>query len=535
MSARRIDMHRLQELVRLHRMGTTTREIARLLKMSRRTEQAYRNALTAAGLLGGDAADLPDLETLKAAVIAQYPPKTPSQELSSIEPWAKLIGEMLERGAGPRAIYDRLRLERDDFNGSYWAVKRLCKRLTRERGVQPQDVAIPVETAPGDVAQVDFGYLGHLIDPESGETRKAWVFVMVLGFSRHMFAQIVFDQRTETWLTLHAEAFAHFGGVPRVVVPDNLKAAVIRAAFSIDEPTALNRSYRELARHYGFLVDPTPVYDPEKKGKVESGVKYVRRNFWRPRNLRDVREAKDELARWTQEVAGKRQHGATGRQPLAQFETIERAHLNPLPTKPFIPVSWKQGIVHRDSHVVFERRLYSVPWQLVGQTVWIKADSATVAIYHQDERVATHARNGTGHRSTVESHLPEGRSPMRHRNRAYWEERADRMGPAVGKYIREVFDSDDVLYQLRTVIAIVRHLETFPVERARAACLRASFYGNYAYGGIKNILKRALDLQPLPEPLSPPTPANRTPRFSRYPVPLFAQHQEESTCHPSTS
>jgi transposase len=300
-------MDRLQELVRLHRMGSGGREVARLLGMSPNTERAYRIALEAAGMLVGPIADLPTLERLKAAVEERLPRKTPPQQTSSLEDWLGKIEELWKKGVGPRAIYDTLRLEDEQFRESratLSAVKRVCLRLKRARGIQPEDVAIPVETRPGEVAQVDFGYVGRLYDPRARVMRKAWVFVLVLGYSRHMFARIVFDQTTETWLRLHVEAFEELGGVVEVVVPDNLKAAVIRAAFGVDGPTALNRSYRELARHYGFKVDPTPVRDPEKKGKVESGVKYVKRNFFRGRAGQDVDLAAAALHRWVHEIAG---------------------------------------------------------------------------------------------------------------------------------------------------------------------------------------------------------------------------------------
>lgn len=134
-------------------------------------------------------------------------------------------------------------------------------------------------TAAGEIAQVDFGYVGQLWDPSSGQLRKAWVFVVVLAHSHHQFARLVFDQRTETWISLHEQAFQAFGGVPHTMVPDNLKAAVIQAAFGAGDPScALNRSYRELAQHYGFKVDPAPPAAPQKKGKVESAVKYVKNN-----------------------------------------------------------------------------------------------------------------------------------------------------------------------------------------------------------------------------------------------------------------
>ena len=129
------------------------------------------------------------------------------------------------KGLGPRAIFDRLRLDHLEFAGSHSAVKRMCRAIQRSRGVQPQDVAIPVETAPGEIAQVDFGYVGKLFDPSTMTLRKAWCFVMVLAYSRHMFVRVVFDQRIETWLQLHVHAFAELGGVVETVVPDNLKQA----------------------------------------------------------------------------------------------------------------------------------------------------------------------------------------------------------------------------------------------------------------------------------------------------------------------
>lgn len=258
-------MHRLQELVRLHRMGLTSREIARMLKLGRNTERGYREALQKAGLLEGQAEDLPELETLRTAVFQHNPPKAPRVQPSSVEEWRGRIKKMAEKGAGPKAIYDALRLDAD-FSGSLSAIKRLCTRLQREQGVKPEDVAIPVESGPGEIAQVDFGYVGKLYDPDAGVLRKVWAFVMVLAFSRHMIVRLVFDQTVLTWQRLHAEAFAELGGVVETVVPDNLKAAVIRAAFGIDGETELNRSYRELAQHYGFKIDPTPVRDPRKKG-----------------------------------------------------------------------------------------------------------------------------------------------------------------------------------------------------------------------------------------------------------------------------
>ena len=528
MSAVRVDMHRLQELVRLHRKGMGCREVARLLKMGPNTEREYRRALDAKGLLHGPDDALPALDVLRAAVEEALPSKTPPQETSTVEAFADAIEEKWRNGSGPKAIWAALREELPGFTGSRWAVARLCRRLHRAQSVRPDDIAIPVITPPGAEAQVDFGYVGELYDPDRGVLRKAWVFAMVLGYSRHMYARIVFDQRVETWLWLHAQAFEHFGGVVASNRPDNLKAAVIRGAFNNGDARRLNRSYRELARHYGFVIDPTPVYSPEKKGKVEAAVKYIKRSFIAPRAFDDIDDANARLVEWVMETAGTRIHGTTGRPPLEMFAE-EQSHLRPLPTQRWNPVVWHPCTVHRDCHVMFDRRRYPVPWRFVGQKVWARADAQTVTLYTEDDvRIADYARGREVDPALVDACLPPQRAALRHRSRRYWLDRADAMGDMVGDHIRAVFDSDDVLNMLRPVQAMVTLLEKHPPKRARAACRRASFYGNHTYAGLRDILRRGLDLQPLPTAVVPASATLEAPRYARTAAELLGAPLEET-------
>ena len=531
MSAERIDMHRLQELVRLHRLGHDKRTVARLLGMSPNTERDYRQLLQPHGLLQGDPKELPELAQLQSLVRASKPPPAPPP--SSLDGFREQIKELLSRGKQPQAIYDELRQKHSELVGKRSALKRLCKRLKKESGIVPQQVHIPVETDPGDVAQVDFGYVGLLYDPERGVPRKAWVFVMVLGYSRKMFARIVFDQTVPTWLQLHMQAFAALGAVPKTLVPDNLKAAVIRAAFGADrEALCIQKSYRELARHYGFVIDPTPPRSPQKKGKVESGVKYLKRNFILGSTFADVLDAQQRLGKWLDTVCNQRLHGTTGRRPQELFEQEEKAALLPLPQTPFSLVLWHQATVHPDNHFVFKRRPYSAPFSLIGQKVWVRADEHTVAVYHNDLLVDTHDRKGKGPRSTKSAHLPAEREPYRHRSRDFWEQRAGLLGEPVRSYVAAVFDSDKEVSQLRAVQSIVTHLETFPPQRAQAACRRALHFGCFSYKGIKLILRRALDLEPLPggtPPAVPPTSSPAAaPLFAR-PIESLIPHKE--SCH----
>lgn len=520
MCMRRVDMDRLQELVRLHRLGTGGRETARLLKMGPNTEREYRRALEAEGLLGGSPEELPELAVLKTAVERHLAKGLPAQMVSSVAAWEPKIIKLAEAGLTAQPIFDRLKLEEPDFQGGFYAVRAVWRRWKQQRPLSADDIVLPVESAVGDVAQVDFGYVGKLYDATAGRLRKAWVFVMVLGYSRLMFAKVVFDQKVETWLKLHVAAFAALGGVPGTLVPDNLKAAVIRAAFGVDALAGIQRSYRDLARHYGFKIDPTPIRSPEKKGKVEAGVRYIKGNFFKGRAGSDVADVDAQLKRWLDEIANVRVHGTTRRRPIDLFTDEERPALKPLPTRPYELVLWHQAAIHTDCHVAFDGRLYSVPWTLRRDRprayVWLRATPTCVTIYSDtDERVADHDRRGPSPRSTIEAHLPDERSPWRHRSQAYWQDRAERLAPEVGAYVRDLFAVDDVLSRLRVVQATVAHLEKFPRERAVAACLRAQHFGATSYGAIKNILRQGLDLEPLPTsaPTSPPPLAQ--PRFAR--------------------
>ena len=505
------DMDRLRELVRLHRMGLQKRAIARALRMSPSTEQTYRKRLEAAGLLAGAVEDLPELEVLMAACRVPAPP--PPQERSSIEKWRPKVAEYVLRGIGPTAIHQVLAEEDVSFVGSVSAVKRLVVQLAVEHGARAEDVVIPVDTPPGEIAQVDFGFAGRVLDPATGNLRKAWLFVMVLGCSRHMFCKVVFDQSADTWVRLHVEAFAFFGGVPQVVVPDNLKAAVLRAAFGVDDDVSENRSFRELARHYGFVIDPTPPRSPEKKGKVERSVQYVTTAFLDPRTFADIVDMNRRLTEWVVQVAGTRRHGTTGKQPIEHFEQIEKPMLKPLPAKRFEPVTWRNVVVQRDCCVRFDEERWSVPYRHVGQEALLRATARTVEVYVDDYRVATHDRVAAGPH-ILDEHLPEGRRELRHRDRGHWEARADAIDrEVVGAFVRGVLDQDDVQRPLRRVASILRALEGVPRERAIATCVRAAYFGAYRAEIVKKILAEGLDALPLPDagPMAP----SFTPRFAR--------------------
>lgn len=264
-----------------------------------------------------------------------------------------------------------------------------------------------------------------------------------------------------------------------------------------------------LARHYGFKVDPAPPRDPVKKGKVEAGLKYVKNNFFKTVDERSpIDDVNRQLLAWVMKVAGERDHGTTHRRPVVVFEAEEKPALTPLAKMAFVPAIWKQAKVHRDSHVVFDKRLYSVPWKHIGAQVWLRATPESVTIYVDDERVRTHDRRAKGPWSTVEADLPAHRADLAHRGTDYWIKRAAAVGDEVGGLIHDIVRASDELSPLRVIQGIVTHFEQFPRDRANNAARRARHFGTHDYRGVRDILRKALDYEPLPPTLlDPPAPA----------------------------
>lgn len=388
----------IREILRYLQHGQSDRAIRDALGLGRNTIAKYRQWAHQHGLLTGP---LPTAAELDAKLRATHSPPPP-QTTSKVEPYRDRVVAWRQQGLECQTIYQRLH---DDhgYPGSYAGVWRFVKQL---EGNSP-DATVRVEVQPGEEAQVDFGYAGQMYDPEQKKVRKAWAFVMTLSHSRHQYVEFVFDQTVTTWLEAHRHAFEFFGGVPQRIKLDNLKAAIIRAC--VDDPQ-VQRAYRECAEHYGFLISPCRVATPQHKGKVENGVRYVKRNFLAGRDFtaphHAIRQANQEVLTWVREVAGQRKHGTTKQQPLVCFLTVERTALRPLPAQPFEQVVWKEAKLHRDCYVVLEGAYYSAPHRLIGQTLTLRATPKTVEIYTGFERVALHSRVSAGQRQTLLAHLP---------------------------------------------------------------------------------------------------------------------------------
>lgn len=236
--------------------------------VDRRTVKRYRSWAADQDLLEGP---LPPLEKLQPLISETLGESKPPTNISTVEPYREVVIKLHHEGVEISAIWQRLK--EHGYSGTYSSVYRFVRALDP----RIPDAVVRVERRPGEEAQVDFGYSGRMIDPDTGKLRKSWAFVMTLSWSRHQYVEFVWDQKVETWLLLHRHAFEFFGGIPERVVIDNLKAAITKACWN--DPL-VQYAYHECAEHYGFRISPTRPATPEHKGKVEQGgVHYVKRNF----------------------------------------------------------------------------------------------------------------------------------------------------------------------------------------------------------------------------------------------------------------
>jgi len=508
----RLNMNYLRDLIHRVRSGESDRRIARDLGISRTTVRKYRQWADAQGYSQPDT-PLPDDATLGAALgSAPKPPRA----ASSVEPHQEIVQRLLDQGVEMTAIFHRLQ-EDHGYSGSYSSVRRFVRKL---RPAEPE-VVVRVHTAPGEEGQVDFGSVGQLYDPVSGRLRRAYVFVATLCYSRHQYAELVFDQKVPTWIALHRRAFESWGGVPKRIVPDNLKAAV--AKILVHDPV-LGEAYRRMAQHYGFLISPTRPYTPRHKGKVESGVHYVKRNFMAGQEFLDIHVANQRLKTWVWERAGTREHGTTHQAPLYLFHEYEQAVLLPLPDEPFTLREIRCVKVHPDCHVSIAKSYYSIPYPYVGQTLDAHIGERIVEIYRGQDLVATHPRSQEpGQWHTRLEHYPEHKAAYLERTPAYCRQVAARLGSATSQVV-ETLLGDRPLYRLRSVQAILRLEEKVGAQRLEAACARALHFGDPCYRRIKTILNAALDREPLPE-TALPAPAQQH-IFARSGAEFFADDQE---------
>ena len=394
-------MIEIVEMLRLWLQGLGLREVARLSGTDRKTVRRYVDRARACGL-DRDGGDDQLTDELIAVVIAEVRPHRPngkSQAWETIAAEHEQIRQWLEA---------RVDVDQDPHPvgspGVVVSYRTLNRYATTELAFGRRQATVPVaDCEPGAEVQVDFGRLGMLTDVADGRRRVVHGLIFTAVYSRHMFVWPTYRQTLADVIAGFEAAWAFFGGVFAVVIPDNMKA-IVTAADAI-EPR-LNDSFREYAQSRGFAIDPARVRSPRDKPRVERMVTYVRSNFYAGEQFRDLDDCRNRAERWCAQTAGMRIHGTTRLRPAEVFATDELPQLKPVPDTVFDVPVWTHPKVAPDRHVQVAKALYSVPGELVGKRIDARADAHSVKLYWRGELIKVHPLMAPGRRHTDPADLP---------------------------------------------------------------------------------------------------------------------------------
>jgi transposase len=494
-------MRKLKEVLRLrYELGLGQRQIARSCSIGNGTVYDYLKRAQAAGITW----PLPEGWDDRQLEEALYGP-TPRHVYETRKPapdFASLHEEL------QRHPHLTLQLAWEEYRQTHpdgYGYSRFCEVYQHWR--QQLDVVLRQEHKAGEKLFVDYtGDTVPIHDPQGGPERQAFIFVAVLGASNYTYAEATASQEMENWIGSHIRAFEFFQGVPKLVIPDNTRTGVTRACRY--EPD-LNRTYHELAMHYGVGVLPARPYKPRDKAKVETGVLVVER--WIVAALRhrkffslaELNQAIRELLTQLNQRPFRKRPGSRA----TLFAELDRPALGPLPREPYEFHEWSKARVNIDYHVEFDRHYYSVPYLLTGKEVEIRATLTTVEIFHRGERVASHPRSREAyHATTVAAHRPKS-----HQQHLAWPpsrllQWAQCVGPATAQLFAEILKSKphpEMGY--RSCLGILRLGQRYSNERLEAAAARAVSTGACSYRSVKSILEHGLDRQPLEAPAARPS------------------------------
>jgi transposase len=498
----------LREVIRRMRAGQGIRRIHSETGIHRTILRELRAAAEGQGWLEPGAALPSEQEIQRARGQGGAEP----QEPHPLEAFREQIASWVQAGHSYVVMHQ---LIRDRYPCSESTLRRFVQKRFPER---PR-VSAARPTVAGRDWEVDFGYLGITYDPQTRRNRKTWLFSGRLRHSRLAWREAVFDQKAPTFFLAHMHAFEYFRGVPATAIPDNLKAAVLKASW---QDPLINRAYRQLAEHYGFLISACPPQSPRLKGGVENDIKYVKHNFWpmfreRQRALGHEVPRYDELvvqmALWTTQTAEKRIVRGLGRSPREIFETEERVALKPLPQSRWDPVRWAVAKVGPDFRLQFQKGFYTVPYRYIGQQVMVCASSDTIRIFFDLQEIACHepvehpwqTRSNPLHAPPyLEQYLAESRPGL-----LQW---AQRLGEPVGRLAQRILEQKSI-DGLRPTRALIRLADKYSAQRLSRACERALHFGTPSYSSVKDILTRNLDQLPPGVPVA--ERGQRVFRFSR--------------------
>ena len=488
MSYRELTMMDVKEVLRRWQAEQSARKIARETRIDRKTVGRY--IATAEELALPRDRALSDSEVHAVAQRHQARPsadpsaewKAIAQHRASIEAW---LG-----GARPLRLQKiHILLGREGVEASYATLRRYA---IEELGWHKQAPTVLLEDPPpGQEAQIDFGKMGLLFDPEAERRRVLWALIITLSFSRYMFVWPTFLQTTAAVCEGLDRAFHFFGAMPHTLIPDNTKAMIV-------EPDALcprlTEAFADYVQARGLFVDPARVRAPKDKPRVENQVAYVRENWFDGETFPDLEDARRSAEHWSREIAGARVHGTTRRVPREQFEQSEKGAMLAPPTAPFDVPLWTTAKVHPDHHIEVARALYSVPTRYLHQRVRVRADRSLVRIYVGTELIKTHPRQPPGGRSTDTSDYPLGKAAYALRSVDALLAKARERGVHIGLYAERLLAGPLPWARMRQGYALLRLCDKYGDGRVEAICQSALSFDVIDVVRITRMLKRAATL-----------------------------------------
>lgn len=498
MGYREVLVVEVREVLRRWGQGRGLRGISRSIGLDRKTVRRYVAAAVEAGLTREQAVAATDeMVGLVVAAVRVGSPKERGASWRLLERHRSAIEKWFEQGLLLTKVHELLKRT----TGQPVVYRTLHRFATEELGHGKRGTTVRVaDGKPGEVLEVDFGLLGRLVEPESGDSRKVYALVLTAGYSRHQYVYLTHRQTLEELVEGLERGWAFFGGVFRVVVVDNARTVVALA-----EPCGARLSERFVAyaQERGFVVDATRVRRPQDKAKVERTVQYVQRSFWQGESFGSLQEGQEGVEKWCRDVAGRRIHGTTRQRPVEVFEAEERGLQLPAPESRYDLPRFLHVTVQRDHHVTADRALYSVPTAYIGEEVTVRLDRDLVRIYHRGRLVKTHPRQPPGARSTDGADYPPEVAACAMRDTDTLAEKARRAGAHVGRYAERLIEGPLPWTRMRQVYRLLGLVDRYGALRVDQACARALDLDVVDVMRIDRMLARALEGQPTPGPTRP--------------------------------
>ncbi|MGH3395586.1 MAG: IS21 family transposase [Streptosporangiaceae bacterium] len=509
-------MHEIREVLRLWVRGEGLRSIERLAAVDRKTVRRYVAAAQACGAdRGGGEGQLGD-ELLSAVAEAVRPHRAGGhgQAWELLEAHHGELEALL--GEGLTVVKAGELLARRGVAVPGRTLHRYALEvLGHGRGGRGKTTVRVADGEPGAECQVDFGKMGLLPDGEAGRRRVTHALIFTAVYSRHCYVYLSFRQDLAAVIAGCEVAWAFFGGVFKILIPDNMAPVVDRA-----HPTdpRINQGFAEYAQDRGFLIDPARVRSPQDKPRVERMVQFVRGSFFAGETFAGLADAQRRADAWCAGRAGQRIHRTTQCRPAELFAAEEASRLGPAPVMPYDLPAYATAKVHRDHHIEVAHALYSVPGALIGQRVEVRADSRLIRIWHRGVLVKVHPRAARGGRVTDPADLPAGTAAYALRDIAYLQRQAGDAGPAVGALAAALLDHPLPWTRMRQVYALLGLVRKWGPARVDAACRRALEAEAISVPLVGRILQRGTEnaqAQPaLPFPAGPPRFARDAAHFA---------------------